>query len=187
MLAAVGLSDDVARIAAAAAAYSKPGETLDGVLAAEPSPGRRTYLCSFVSARRRTWLALDDAGKPVDDRDLVREAISISALCEVAEESAGAGELEELRRHLLSLRLTEAPAGVEEAEDAALTLEQALGTPPRLASPAYLDEVGDAVRRLEVALGSNGASPFAAAMAQALGAVEELAKDVEGNYKLELT
>ena len=43
-----------------------------------------------------------------------------------------------------------------------------------------------ASRRLEQALGETGASPFAAAMQAALGSVEELAADVESNYKMPL-
>ena len=56
--------------------------------------------------------------------------------------------------------MTEQPDGIEEAEAAALALEQAIGAPPSVASPAYLDEVGAATRALERALGDH-ASPFA--------------------------
>ena len=83
----------------------------------------------------------------------------------------------------MTLRLTEAPEGIEEAEEAALELEQAIGAPPRVASAAYLDRLGSAVRRLEQALGQTGSSPFGAAMQQAVASVEELAADVEANYK----
>jgi hypothetical protein len=116
----------------------------------------------------------------------VRRTVSIVAMCELAEESAGGGELGELRERLVALRLTESPPGIEEAEDAALALEQAIGAPPRLAEPAYLDRVGAATRRLEEALGPSSGSPFAEAMKSGLGTVEELAHDVESNYKLPL-
>jgi len=86
----------------------------------------------------------------------------------------------------VTLRLTESPPGIEEAEAAALALERELGTPPRLATPSYLDALGLATRRLEQALG-NGGSPFAVAMAHGIVTVEELANEVEGRYKLELT
>ena len=91
-------------------------------------------------------------------------AVSIAALCELAEESAGGGKLEELRRELVALRVTERPEGIEEAETAALALEQTILPPPRLATAEYLDAVGAAVRRLELALGDSMASPFAEAM-----------------------
>jgi hypothetical protein len=129
---------------------------------------------------------LDDHGEPLTSRDAVRRTVSIVAMSELAEESAGGGELGELRERLVALRLTESPPGIEEAEDAALALEQAIGAPPRLAEPAYLDRVGAATRRLEEALGPSSGSSFAEAMRSGLGTVEELAHDVESNYKLTL-
>jgi hypothetical protein len=183
----VSLREDVERVAELARPLASPGESLAGVLAAEPAPGQRVYLCAFVDeAGERTWLALDGAGARVSSRNVVREAASIAALCELAEETAAGGDLEELRGQLATLRLTENPPGIDEAEEAALALERTLGTPPRLATPAYLDAVGLATRRLEQALGENGGSPFAAAMKGSLVAVDELTAEVEGRNKLEL-
>jgi hypothetical protein len=136
----MSVAEDVGRIADAAAASAGPGEELAGVLAVD-TLGRRVYLCAFESAEGHAWLALGAAGEPLTDRRLVRDAASLAALCEVAEESAGAG---------------------------------------------YLDALGSASRRLEQALGESSASPFAAAMQAALGSVEELAADVESNYKMPL-
>ena len=186
MLAAVALRDDLDRAAAAAARLAGTGEELAGVVAAEPERGERTYLCAFTAGEERTWLVLDDRGDPLTTRDAVRRTVSIAALCELAAENAGGGELGELRERLVALRLTESPPGIEEAEDAALALEQAIGAPPILAEPAYLDRVGAATRRLEEALGPSSGSPFAEAMKSGLGTVEELAHDVESNYKLPL-
>jgi hypothetical protein len=104
----------------------------------------------------------------------------------VAEESAGGGHLPELQARLAELRETDNPEGIEEAEAAAASLVETLQPEPRIASGAYLDALGSASRRLEQALGESGASPFAAAMQASLGAVEELAADVEGNYKIPL-
>ena len=100
--------------------------------------------------------------------------------------AAGGGDLEELREQLVALRLTESPQGIEEAEEAALELERAIGAPPRLAEPAYLDRVGAAARRLEQALGRATGSPFAEAMKQGMAAVDELVRDVETNYRATL-
>jgi hypothetical protein len=139
MLGGVGLSDDVARIAGAARRYAAADEKVTAVLAVEPGDGERMYLCAFEDAGEvRTWILLDEAGAPVTDRKLVRDATSIAALAEIAEEAVAGDGAKELR----------------------------------VASPAHLDALGaEAVPALQ----------------SALPAVEELAKDVESNYKLELT
>ena len=177
--------EDVGRIASAAAALAEPGEELAGVLVTE-TLGRRVYLCAFESSEGRAWLALGADAKPLTEGRLVREAASLAALCELAEESAGGGHLPELQARLAELRETANPEGIEEAEAAAASLAETLQPEPRIASGASLDALGSASRRLEQALGESGASPFAAAMQASLGSVEELASDVEGNYKIPL-
>jgi hypothetical protein len=138
------LSDDVTRIAAAAAAYARPGEEVAAVLPTEPGGGERLYLCGFDGGDgTQTWLALDDEAAPVLSRRLVRDAASIAALCEIAEESLGDAAPSKLR----------------------------------VASPSYLDALGAAAENGGVTAAIQGALP----------AVEELAKDVESNYKLVLT
>lgn len=179
----MAIEEDLARIAAAAAGFAAPGELLAGVLATEPHEGLRVYLCAYTSGDGQAWLAFDDAGRPLDDRRLVREAASIAALCEVAEESAGGGDLPTLRARLAELHERESPEGIEEAEEAAAELARRLEPEPRVARTAYLDAIGAASRRLEHALGDGSGSPFTAAMQQALPAVEELAADVEQSYK----
>jgi hypothetical protein len=178
----VGLEEDLARIRAAASRHAAPGETLEGVVPAEPS-GTRVYLCAYVDGEERTWLALDDGGRPVQDRALVRDAVSIAALCELAEQSAGGGNIGELRARLVELRLSESPEGIEEAEAAAQELQETIVPPPRVASAAYLDAVGAAAARLERSLGEVSASPFAAAMKNGLAAAEDLATEVLRRYK----
>ena len=140
MLGAVALSDDVARIAGAARRYRGAGEPVEAVLAVEPGARRARVSRGFRAADGTAGLARARRRRDAGDepRARVRDAASIAALVEVAEESAdgdGSGE-------------------------------------PRVASPALLDSLGaDAVGALQ------GALP----------AVEELAQDVEANYKLELT
>ena len=180
----MSLSEELERVAAAAERYADRGESLTGVLAADLDEGVRVYLCSFERGESRSWLGLDADELPVEDRALVREAAELAALCELAEELSGGGDLEELRAVLMRLHLTEGPIGIEEAEEAALALEAAVGRPPRVASHAYLDAVGAATRRLERALGDAASSPFAQAMQAATGAVTELADEVEREYKL---
>jgi hypothetical protein len=181
----VSVAEEVERIGTTVAGFAEPGEVLTGVLVAEPL-GRRVYLCAFESPEGHAWLALDAEAAPLTDRRLVREAASLAALCEVAEESAGGGHLPELRARLAEIRETDHPLGIEEAEAAAASLAETLQQEPRIASGAYLDAIGSASRRLEQALGESGGSPFAAAMQAALGSVEELTDDVERNYKLPL-
>lgn len=187
ILALVSLADELARIAAAAAAHGDGGDTVAAVLAAEPQPGERVYLCAFHSAGGdRTWLALDGTGEPVRSRPAVRAAASIAGLCELAEESAGGGGLDELHARLVAVRLTEAPPGIEDAEEAVLELQREIGAPPQVASPARLDAIGLAALRLERALGQAGASPFTAAMKAATGTLDALVAEVEGAYRAEL-
>ncbi len=119
----------------------------------------------------------------MQDRALVRAAVSIAALCELAEESAGGGQLGELRAQLETLRLTEQPEGIEEAEAAALELERTLAAAPRVASPGYLDAIGAATRRLEQTLGEGPGSPFAEAMKRSTAVMDELAREVLAGYK----
>ena len=120
-------------------------------------------------------------------RETVRDAASIVAVCELAEETAGGGQLDELRQQLVQLRLTESPDGIEEAEAAALELERTIGAPPRVASPAFLDAVGAATRELERALGQAGGSAFAEAMKASVATVDAFVADVLDHYAVPLT
>jgi len=158
------------------------------VLAAEAQPGERVYVCAFdLDGSVRSWLAVGADGEPVSERRRVRDAVAILALCELATETAAGGDLDDLRSQLAALRLTENPPGIDEADEAALELQQVLGTPPVLATPARLDEIGAATRRLEIALGGAvQGSPFAAAMKGASEVVDVLQREVEGSYRIDL-
>jgi hypothetical protein len=179
----VSLEEDLDAVRAAAAEHAGDGEEVVAVIPAEPGTGARVYLCAFEADGERSWLALDADRRPVADRVLVRDAVAIAAMCELAEESAGGGELGELRARLVELRLSENPEGIEEAEVAAGELQETIEPPPRVASVGYLDAVGQAASRLEHALGEIGASPFAEAMKTGVAAADELADEVERGYK----
>ncbi len=182
------LTDDLGGIVAAAAEFAGPAEKVTGIIATQAGEGQRLYLCAFEESGGETsWLALDDAGEPVQERAAVRAAVSIAALCELAEETAGGGDLDELRSQLVALRLTEDPPGIAAAEEAVGRLQEAIGTLPRVASPGYLDAVGAAIRRLEQTLGEPGASPFAEAMKRGSHAIESLTAEVERGFKLRLS
>ena len=181
------LAEELERSAAAAAVFAGAGEQLLGVVPVEPSGGLRLYLCAFGGEEREpSWLVLDEGGAAVRDRRLVRDAASIAALCELAEETAGGGDLDDLRGQLVALRLTEDPPGIDEAEEAVVALQAAIGTSPRVATPAHLDRVGAATRRLELAFGDAAASPFAEAMRSAGSSAQAFVGDVEARYKLPL-
>jgi hypothetical protein len=94
----VALSDDVSRIADAAAHHAASGEVLAAVIAVEPASGERLYVCAYETPDGTTaWLVFDDAGEPVTERQLIRDAASIAALVEVAEETADAAAAEDAR------------------------------------------------------------------------------------------
>jgi hypothetical protein len=179
----VSLEQEIAATAEAAAIHAAGGEELEAVIPAEPGGGRRVYLCAFTNGEEQAWIALDGEQRPIADRALVREAVSIAAMCELAEDSAGGGDLGGLRARLVELRLTEAPDGIEEAEVAAAELQETIRPAPRLASVAYLDAIGLAATRLEVALGEVQGSPFAEAMKSGMPAADELAAQVIRSYK----
>ena len=85
----MALQEDLARAATLAADFAAPEEQVEAVLAAEPASGRRVYVCAFTGDDgARTWLVLD-GDAPVTSRELVREVVSLTALCEVVGEAIG--------------------------------------------------------------------------------------------------
>ena len=84
------LNDELEAIAETARAHADDGEELAAVIPAEPAQGMRVYLCAFAAGEARSWLALRADGQPVADRSLLRDAVSIAALCELADELSGA-------------------------------------------------------------------------------------------------
>jgi hypothetical protein len=119
---AVALEDDLRRAAEAAGAFAAADERVVAVLAAEPSDGERVYICSYDGAGERTWLALDEHFEPLSSRSLVREAVSLVALCEIAEEAAG---IEVALPRLASLAYLEA-IGTPEVGASLLTVDALL-------------------------------------------------------------
>ncbi|HKG43961.1 MAG TPA: hypothetical protein VKB10_06925 [Gaiellaceae bacterium] len=90
------LERELRRIAEAAGAFAGEGEEVAGIVPAEPGNGIHLYVCAFGVEAQTSWLVLDATGVPVQDRSLVHDAVSIAALCEVAEDAAGI-EPDELR------------------------------------------------------------------------------------------
>jgi hypothetical protein len=81
------LDQELRRIAEKAVTYCRDGEELAGIIPVEPGSGGRVYR----HGEETSWLVIDASGKPVVDRALVKDAVSIAALVELAEE-AGSGE-----------------------------------------------------------------------------------------------
>jgi hypothetical protein len=135
----VALDQELRRIAEVAVTYGREGEELVGIIPAEPAIGQRLYVCAYRDGDETSWLVLRSDGSPVEDRTLVRDAVSIAALYELAEEVTG-------------------PPG----EDA------------RVASPALLDSL-------------SGSPNVVEAIKAGTGTVDELLRDVERGYKLELS
>ena len=177
----MALSDDLEQIAEAAAAFAAPGERVTGILAAEPLRSGRVFLCAYATGDERpAWLALDADGAPV--ASLSRRARSREARRALR----GRGGERGWRRPAAAARSGCASSarprrrrGSRRRRLAAAELAETLEAEPRLATTDYLDRIGAAARRLEQALGDDAGSPFAAAMQQALPAVDEVAAEVE--------
>jgi hypothetical protein len=86
----MALDQELRRIAEVAVTYCRDGEELSGIVPAEPAAGARVYVCAYRDGEETSWLVLRADGAPVEDRSLVRDAVSIAALYELAEEAAGA-------------------------------------------------------------------------------------------------
>ena len=85
----MALENDLRRIAETAARFAADGEEVAGIVPAEPANGIRVYVCAYGNEDATSWLVLDATAVPVQDPQLVRDAVSIAALCELAEEAAG--------------------------------------------------------------------------------------------------
>ncbi len=114
-------------IAEAAVTYAREREELAGVVPAEPGSGARVYVCAYRDGERTSWLVLDAQGEPVDDRALVRDAVSIASLCELAEEAAG-GAVPEAPRVATAERLDALGTESADRQGFVTAMKQATGT-----------------------------------------------------------
>ena len=121
------LDRELRRIAEVAVTYCRDGEELVGIIPAEPSVGVRLYVCAYRDGEEASWLVLRADGSPVDERSLVRDAVSIAALYELAEEAAGSAD-EEARVPSPALldALSSSPNAVEAIKSATATVDELL-------------------------------------------------------------
>lgn len=183
----VTLSTSELERAAVAAAAHAPGREPTAVMAVDPRDGRR-YLVVFGSQPPFAYLLVNAAGRPETSRRLVRDAVTLIALAERADEVAGAvaGEDVAAAFSAAAARLREhgdEPAAAAAGEVAAAyraLVEEASG--PREATPAYLDRIGaraaaaaaaldayaEQARRLGADAGGGAAEPLASAAYEAL-------------------
>ena len=85
----MALDQELRRIAEVAVTYCRDGEELAGIVPAGPALGVRVYLCAYRDGEETSWLVLSADASPIEDRSLVRDAVSIAALYELAGEVAG--------------------------------------------------------------------------------------------------
>ena len=90
--------------------FARDGERLAAVLPTEPVLARRVFLCAYEGDGVATQLARARRRRGRSpDGTLVRDAVTVAALCEVAVEHAALGDLDDPARSSSAVRLTEAP------------------------------------------------------------------------------
>ncbi len=150
---------EVTRAAAWAAAFAAPGEEVVAVLPTELGRRGRLYLCALRRAGDEeaplAWVALDGDGAVVGDEAVVREAASLAALCETAEEAAAVLVADEIATTAeRALAFDGLPDGLAGALAATADAARELGRVSegvRVARAPYLDEVAERQRGLGAA------------------------------------
>ena len=158
------MADEQHVLAAAevAEAFAEDGERVVGVVVADPFDRGLVYLCALGDPDSEddepdlAWVAVDAAGLPLSDGQIVREAAALVALCETAEEAALVPTSEELRglaEGALALTGNGRPELIEalsQTRDAAAALAE-LGAGLRVARSGTLDLLAEQARRLSLA------------------------------------
>ena len=189
--------DQLLAAAAAAKPFATPGESVVGVLVADPFERGLVFLCALGprgedddpeddDVPELGWIAIDGDGLALADARRVQEAAMLAALCETAEEAAlvpDAAEIAEAAERALALVGEEHPdlrAALDAAHVAALAAA-AHGDGLRVARTGYVDELADAARGLSAstrALQQRGAELSASLSGEALDPAEPLARAV---------
>jgi hypothetical protein len=151
------LEEELETAVAAAGRHARPGEQPVAVMAAEPA-GARVFVVALAAGEELGYVAVDRAGAAVADRRLVKDAVSLAAMAERAEEVSGATTAEELGERFgeaaAVLRRTgdrDAGAAAEAVVAAARRLGDA-ASGPRPATPQFLDRMAALAAELAAAL-----------------------------------
>jgi hypothetical protein len=143
---------------AAAGRHARDGEQAVAVMAAEPQSGTRVYVVAFAAGDELAYVVLDRAGAPVANRRLVKDAVSLAALAERAEEVSGATAADELVERFGEAEEVLRRAGDKEAATAAAAVVAAArslaegASGPRAATPVFLDRMAALAAGLAAAL-----------------------------------
>jgi hypothetical protein len=151
------LEEELETAVTAAGRHARPGEQPVAVVAAEPA-GTRVFVVALAAGEDLGFVAVDRAGTAVADRRLVKDAVSLAALAERAEEVSGATAaddlVEQFRGTAESLRAAgegEAAAAAEAVAEAGVRLGAAAAG-PRAATPVYLDRLAALAGELAAAI-----------------------------------
>ncbi len=138
---------DVETVALLAAAHG--GGLPAAVLPVRRLDGHQRFLCAFGEPESLRWLLVEQDGAPVVERDAVREAAEVVAMCETAEETAAALVADDALPLLArALELAQLHGDAEAALAARATIEALEGLIEvvpgfRVAEPAYVDRIAD--------------------------------------------
>jgi hypothetical protein len=174
----VSLEQELAAAQEAAAPHAAPGERVAAVIPAEPAGGLRVHLVAFEGGERLGYVMLDADGEAVADERLVRNAVSLIALCELAEEvsmaatAADIGERFEAVAGLLAADEPEASAAAAGVAAAARRVGE-VATGPRVATPAYLDRLAEVADDLGASFAAYASHAERIAQAAAAGGAEQ--------------
>jgi len=152
------LEQELEATLAAAGRHARDGEQPVAVMAAEPQSGTRVYVVAFAAGDDLAYVVLDTAGAPVADRRLVKDAVSLTALAERAEEVSGATAADELVERFGEADEVLKRVGDSEAATAAAAVVVAArnlaegASGPRTATPVFLDRMAALAAGLAAAL-----------------------------------
>lgn len=152
------LEQELETTLAAAGRLAQPGERAVAVMATEPAAGDRVYVVAFAAGDDLGYVALDAAGAPVSDRRRVKDAVSLAALAERAEEVSGATAAEELVGRFGEAAAVLGRMGDKEGAEAAAGVVAAArrlaegASGPRAATPQFLDRMAALAVGLAAAL-----------------------------------